>query len=376
MKKIIDKFKKKLNLTLIKKQNLKFKVILMQFIIVVASLNIASSIFISSLIPKMNFNSLINLSNSYIINIIANKDKNVLANYSESLEKITTDIPIKNSGRYYIKDIFINNDTYSGIFLDEESIDMYNLDLLKDTEPSIETDTINVLLSEDLKGNYSVGDFVNISTDFKDINCKVIGYLNKKFWTENLNSKVDVKPLKNSIIIPFGKNGFYEKNIDYKMFDSIIIESSSSDIENKLDKLKDEKVINSYSQSCKYFLKINDENMQQGFICISIALILSAFSLIGFIGVIFSYKNIIYNQYSDPTEQNKINTKFKKIVFIEITLSIVLSLIISITYIQNLNTNYIISVQLLLDIVILILLYFLLNLLLKSDRYTELFKFK
>lgn len=299
---MINRLRRDLILKSIKKQNFKFKILLFQFIIVFLALNICFTLLISANNIKSNLAQLADMNNTAMLSI--NKDcgdnEDILDNLNKKLGRIKQATGIDQVSRYYKDEVFIDEEAINGIFLDAESMNVYNFEVEGSKEIFSEANgNIKVLLSEDLKNLYKINDIIEIDYNNK-FNGQVIGYLsnNNNFWSDRIGDDKSLEKIKRTIIIPFDKKCYYDKNLEYRMFNKIIIKLDEQSDTDVLDAFEENRTINSYIYMKEFVDQIKNQNSQVIFIMSIFSILIGILSLIGFIGVVISYTSFRNKEYA------------------------------------------------------------------------------
>ncbi|AOR24435.1 ABC transporter permease [Clostridium taeniosporum] len=331
----------------IRKQNFKFKILLFQFIIVFISLNFCFSLLIKAECSKNNLKKLIGIENNVMVSINKNYDDNVDINkiLNEKLDRIKKTNGIKAVSRYYKDKVLINDENIGGIFLDKEAMNIYNFNIDGSKNIFKKSKYIPIIISEDLKKQYKINDTVEIDYNNDKFKGKIIGYLNKNdnFWSDRIGNDKSLEKIENSIIIPFDKNCYYNKNLEYRMFNRIIVQIDKQSDINALEKIKNEGIINAYISMYDFVKQIKNQNSQTVFLMEIFAIVISILSLIGFIGVVISYISFRNKEYAIRLTMGSTLKELSILICGEIGISIVISFLIS--AIISISINIILSVK-------------------------------
>lgn len=299
---MINILRKNLILNSIKKQNFKFKILLFQFIIVFISLNICFTLLISARLIKSNLDKLTDINNTAMvyINKDCDNDVDVIENLNKKLDVIRKTKGINKVSRYYKDEVLINDEIVNCIFLDNESMGVYNFKIDGSKDIFLESkDNIKVLISEDLKDKYKINDIINIDYNNK-FQGQVIGYISydSNFWSNRIGNDKSLEKIENSIIIPFDKKCYYDKNLEYKMFNKIIIKMDKLNNKEILEQIKEKGIINSYIGMTDFIKQIKNQNSQIIFFMCTFSILIGILSLLGFIGVVISYTSFRKKEYA------------------------------------------------------------------------------
>lgn len=315
----------------IRKQKFKFKVLLFQFIIVFFSLNLCFSLLIRANNFKDKLERLNGIENVAMITINKSYDQNIIEKLNENLDIIKHTQGIKAVSRYLKSEVSINGKNTKGIFLDSSAMDIYNFNIEGSKKIFTKTSNTKILVSEDLKNKYKINDIVDINYFKDNFKAEVIGYLSKdnSFWSNKIGTDNSLEKIENSIIIPFDKNGYYNKNIEYKMFSKIIVKLDEPNDINTLEEIKDKKIIDNYTSINEFAEQIKMQNSQVIFLLGVFGILIGILAIIGFVGVVISYLSFRNKEYAIRLTIGSTIKELSILICGEIGVSIAIAFVIS-----------------------------------------------
>lgn len=368
---MINTLRLKLILKSLKKQNLKFKILLIQFVIIFLALNIASSFLIKAYLFKKELSEITCLDNTVIMKINASNDENVLSNLKQNFEKVKSNDCIEKMGMYYLDNELTNNKEANFIFITEDLMDIYKFNILGSSDIFKSSDVLKVLVSEDLKNKYKINDKIELKFN-KNIDALVTGYISKNnnFWTNEISNDKSIDKIKNSLIIPFGKNYFYDKNIEYRMYNNVSAKLTKNSSMESLSELIKSNTIENVTSMNELIKKIKDENKQVVFLLLCLTILLAILQLIGFVGGLISYISLKKKEYAIRYVLGSTLKELNRLVCGEFGIAIIISFLTAsiidffITIILKLNDIYILilsTIPSLIFVLIIFLIFFFIN---------------
>lgn len=347
-------FRLRLLIKSIKKQGIKFKLVFFQLIIVFISLNFAFTLINKNLEIKNNINNLMNKDNSALLRMAVNlQNKDSIKSINKIYEQISNNKMVDKIGSYYTKKVKINQSEINAIFFNKGALDLYNINIRKGSNKIFSyqksQDEIPIIISNDLSKKWGVGNIITVelfqNNQLKNFKLKVIGITNSNavFWNHRIGDQSSITSLKNSVIIPFDKQYFYDESIDSEMKSSHIVVTTK--------KTKDLNKFTTYFSKINYsgimldYIEVNElisqiYNRSKPWIVMTLtcSFLLSVLSFVGFIGILLSYINFRKREYGIRFALGSTSKELSRLVCGEISLSLIITNFISILVLLIINT--------------------------------------
>ncbi len=263
-------------------ESFKFKKVISVMNLTIAVMSLSIVLYMVGKISyySIELNEILDCNHTYNLEIYSDKNEESIEELNKKFNTIKNNECIKECGRFYLDKIKIKEEDVRGLFID--NIDMYKFDIKYLNNITTESEYVELLVSNDLSERYNLGDVLNISINHRNVKGKVIGVIEKgKFKSGNLKYDVSVEELKNTIVIPFGKKNFYDKNIDYAMFSNVVAEGENDNFKNIVKKFKEDNLINTYSRYDKYLGELKEIYMRPIEVLSLISLMFCMFYLSG-----------------------------------------------------------------------------------------------
>ncbi|RXI39267.1 ABC transporter permease [Clostridium tetani] len=344
----------------ISKQGLKFKLVFFQLVIVFISLNFAFTLINKNLEIKNNINKLVSKDNSIMFRLsVSSQNQDPLNSINKIYEEISNNKMVDKIGSYFISKIKINNSEINAIFFNKGAFDLYNMNICKGSNKIFNyqksQNEIPIFISNNLSNKLNVGNVITAKmlqdNQLKDFKLKVIGMLSSDtvFWNSKLGGNSSIVSLKDSIIIPFDKQYFYDEIVDSTMKSKHTVVSTK--------KAHDLNEFTTYFSKINYnnttldYIKVNDlitqiYNINKPWIMMTLtfSLLLSILSTIGFIGILTSYITFRKREYGIRFALGSSNKELTRLICGEIYLSLITTNFISILIL--IIINYILKMNL------------------------------
>ncbi|RXI44166.1 ABC transporter permease [Clostridium tetani] len=344
----------------ISKQGLKFKLVFFQLVIVFISLNFAFTLINKNLEIKNNINKLVSKDNSVMFRLsVSSQNQDPLNSINKIYEEISNNKMVDKIGSYFMSKIKVNDSEINAIFFNRGAFDLYNMNICKGSNKIFNyqksQDEIPIFISNNLSNKLNVGNVITVKmlqdNQLKDFKLKVIGMLSSDtvFWNSKLGGNSSIVSLKDSIIIPFDKQYFYDEIVDSTMKSKHTVVS--------IKKTHDLNEFTTYFSKINYnnttldYIKINDlitqiYNINKPWIMMTLtfSLLLSILSTIGFIGILTSYITFRKREYGIRFALGSSNKELTRLICGEIYLSLITTNFISILIL--IIINYILKMNL------------------------------
>ncbi|BDR68516.1 hypothetical protein K144316041_p10100 (plasmid) [Clostridium tetani] len=344
----------------ISKQGLKFKLVFFQLVIVFISLNFAFTLINKNLEIKNNINKLVSKDNSVMFRLsVSSQNQDPLNSINKIYEEISNNKMVDKIGSYFMNKIKVNDSEINAIFFNRGAFDLYNMNICKGSNKIFNyqksQDEIPIFISNNLSNKLNVGNVITVKmlqdNQLKDFKLKVIGMLSSDtvFWNSKLGGNSSIVSLKDSIIIPFDKQYFYDEIVDSTMKSKHTVVS--------IKKAHDLNEFTTYFSKINYnnttldYIKINDlitqiYNINKPWIMMTLtfSLLLSILSTIGFIGILTSYITFRKREYGIRFALGSSNKELTRLICGEIYLSLITTNFISILIL--IIINYILKMNL------------------------------
>ncbi|KGM96152.1 ABC transporter permease [Clostridium botulinum] len=346
-------FRLRLLINSITKQGIKFKLVFFQLIIVFISLNFAFTLINKNLEIKNNINKLVNKDKSVLLRIsVSSQNTHPINSINKIYEQISNNAMVDKIGSYCINKVKVNQHEINAMFFNKGALDLYNISICKGNNKIFSylksQDEIPIIISSDLSKKWNLDDIIPI-TLFKDnrpqnFKLKVIGITNSDavFWNSRIGDKSSIISLKNSIIIPFDKQYFYDEIVDFKMKSNNTVVSTKK-IQD-LDKFTTYFSKINYNNTILDYIEVNElisqvYNRSKPWIVLTLtfSFLLSVLSFIGFIGILISYITFRKREYGIRFALGSTNKELSRLVCGEISLSLIITNFISIIIIVIIN---------------------------------------
>lgn len=344
----------------ISKQGLKFQLVFFQLVIVFISLNFAFTLINKNTEIKNNINRLVNKDTSLMFRISVNsQNQDPINSINNIYEEISNNKMVDKIGSYSMSKVKVNNSEINAIFFNRGAFDLYNMNICKGSNKIFNhqksQDEIPIIISNNLSNKLDVGNVFTVKmiqdNQLKDFKLKVIGILNSNavFWNSRMGDTSSIVSLKDSIIIPFDKQYFYDEIID-----------STMKSKNTVVSIKKEYDLNEFGT---YFSKINYNNTMLDYIevndlitqiyninkpwimmTLTFSFLLSILSVIGFIGILTSYITFRKREYGIRFALGSSIKELTRLICGETSLSLITTNFISIVIL--IIINYILKMNL------------------------------
>ncbi|KGM95999.1 FtsX-like permease family protein [Clostridium botulinum] len=347
-------FRLRLLIKSITKQGIKFKLVFFQLIIVFISLNFAFSLINRNSEVKNNINKLVDKDKSALLRISVNsQNSNALNSVNRIYEEISNNETVDDIGSYCISETRVNQRKINTIFLNKGAVNLYNIDIHKGsnkifTYPKSQ-DEIPIIISNDLSKKWDIGDIINIKLQqnnrSRNFKLKVIGIAtgDAVFWSSTIGDQSSITYLKNSIIIPFDKQYFYDEIIDFRMKSSYTIVSTKETKDlNKFityfSNISYKGTILDYIEVNEFISQIYRISKPSIVMTLIFSSLLCILSFIGFIGILISYITFRRREYGIRFALGSTSKELSRLVCGEISLSLIIANLISILIIIVVNS--------------------------------------
>lgn len=360
-------FRLKLLIKSITKQGIKFKLVFFQLIIVFISLNFAFTLINKNLEVKSNINKLVDKDKSALLRIsVDSQNKNPINSVNNIYEQISNNNLIDKVGNYCIKKVKVNQNEIDAVFLNKGALDLYNINISKGTNEIFNyqksQDEIPVLISNDLSNKWGLGTIITIelfqNNHPKNFKFKIIGITNKNavFWNSRMGDKSSITSLKNSIIIPFDKQYFYDEIVDFTMkANHTVVSTKKVQDLNKFttyfSKINYTNTILDYIEVNELIAQIYNRSKPWIMMTLTFSFLLSVLSFIGFIGILISYITFRKKEYGIRFALGSTSRELSRLVCGEISLSLIITnfisilILIIINYITKMDLNSLLIIK-------------------------------
>lgn len=256
-------------------------------------------------------------------------------------------------GSYCISETRVNQRKINTIFLNKGAVNLYNMDIHKGsnkifTYPKSQ-DEIPIIISNDLSKKWDIGDIINIELQqnnrLRNFKLKVIGIAtgDAVFWSSTIGDQSSITYLKNSIIIPFDKQYFYDEIIDFRMKSSYTIVSTKETKDlNKFityfSNISYKGTILDYIEVNEFISQIYRVSKPSIVMTLIFSSLLCILSFIGFIGILISYITFRRREYGIRFALGSTSKELSRLVCGEISLSLIIANLISILIIIVVNS--------------------------------------
>ncbi|MCY6958349.1 FtsX-like permease family protein [Clostridium brassicae] len=360
-------FRLRLLIKSIIKQGIKFKLVFFQLIIVFISLNFAFTLINKNLEVKSNINKLVDKDKSALLRIsVDSRNKNPINSVNNIYEQISNNNLIDKVGSYCIKKVKVNQNEIDAVFLNKGALDLYNINISKGTNKIFSyqksQDEIPVLISNDLSNKWGLGTIITIelfqNNQPKNFKFKIIGITNKNavFWNSRMGDKSSITSLKNSIIIPFDKQYFYDEIVDFTMkANHTVVSTKKVQDLNKFttyfSKIIYTNTILDYIEVNELIAQIYNRSKPWIMMTLTFSFLLSVLSFIGFIGILISYITFRKKEYGIRFALGSTSRELSRLVCGEISLSLIITnfisilILIIINYITKMDLNSLLIIK-------------------------------
>src|SRR3712207_524731 len=196
-------------------------------------------------------------------------------------------------------------------------------------------DEIPIIISNDLSKKWDIGDIINIELQqnnrSRNFKLKVIGIAtgDAVFWSSTIGDQSSITYLKNSIIIPFDKQYFYDEIIDFRMKSSYTIVSTKETKDlNKFityfSNISYKGTILDYIEVNEFISQIYRVSKPSIVMTLIFSSLLCILSFIGFIGILISYITFRRREYGIRFALGSTSKELSRLVCGEISLSLII----------------------------------------------------
>jgi putative ABC transport system permease protein len=330
----------------ITKQGMKFKLVFFQLVLIFISLNFAFTLVNKNLELKNGIDEFINKDESVMLKLSVNSsDKDPLNSINKIYQEISQNELVDKIGSFDMGTIKIKEKKSNVIYLNRDAFDLYNIKTSKGTSDIFHykknQDEIPIIVSEDL--SESLGIDTTFSTEtlknnkLEKLNYKVIGIIdsNSVFWNSKNGGQPSLNKLKNSIIIPFDKQYYYDDGINFSMKSQHTIVSVKkkeelNQFESDFLKLTNKNSRNEYIEVNELITRIYEESKPWIVLSLSFVALLSILSLIGFMGILTSYITFRKREYGIRFALGSTSKELSRLVCGEVLLALLITNLISI----------------------------------------------
>ncbi|WP_206427382.1 ABC transporter permease [Clostridium rectalis] len=323
------------------KQGLKFKLVFFQLVIVFISLNFAFVLINKNRDVKSNINNLVNKDKSIMYRIlVGSQNKDSINPINKVYKEISNNKMVDKIGSYEISKSLMDDCEFKAIFLNKDASNLYNMNVSSGSNKIFQYqkvgDEIPIIISNNLSSKLDVGSIVRIklyqNSRLKNFKVIVIGILNNNayFWNTRIGDNSSIVSLKDSIIIPFHKDYFYDEALDISMKSrytvvSIKEEFDLNEFTTYLSNLNSKNIMIDYIKINDFITQIYNINKPWIIITLIFSLLLSILSVIGFIGILISYITFRTKEYGIRFALGSSSRELTRLICGEISLSLLLS---------------------------------------------------
>lgn len=344
----------------ISKQGIKFKLVFFQLIIVFIALNFAFTLVNKNLDLKYSIDKLVNKDKSAMIGFsVSSSDKEPINSIDRIYEKISRNEVVDKIGSFHMNKIKFNDDEFNGIYLNKGAFKLYNINICKGNIDIFNykklKDEIPIIISNDLSKKWSIDSIFTMemlqNNKLVSLRFKVIGIANSNavFWNSRNGGQPSINILKNSIIIPFDKQYFYDDGINFAMKTQHTIVSvkegkALKEFTTYFSKLVDKNIHSKYIEVNDLITSIYEKSKPWITLSITFAALLSVLAVVGFVGILTNYISFRKREYGIRFALGSTSKELSRLICGEILLALIITNLISIFPI--IITSYVLGMDL------------------------------
>ncbi|MBZ9635259.1 ABC transporter permease [Clostridium sp. FP1] len=349
----------------ISKQGVKFKLVFFQLIIIFISLNFAFTLINKNLDLKYSIDKLVDKDKSVMIGLsVPSIDKDPINSIDRIYEKISRNKVVNKIGSFHMNKIKIKKEEFNAIYLNRGAFDLYNINVCKGTIDLFNykksKDEIPIVISNDLSKKWSLGSIFTLemlqNSKLINLKFKVVGITNSSavFWNSRNGGQPSINTLKNSLIIPFDKQYFYDNGINFTMKTghTIVSVKKSQDLKQfttDFSKLNNNSNFK-YIEINDLITQIYEESKPWITLSLTFAVLLSVLSLVGFVGIMTNYITFRKREYGIRFALGSTSKELSRLVCGEFLIALIITNLISIFPI--IITSYIFGMDLTISLII------------------------